>query len=128
MFYCTIFNFEVPMKKLILFLFLAVFIVTAAAYSAEKPKYSEKTITVQAYAYCYHSRTATGSFADNGTIAVDPKVIPLGSKIYVPGYGWGKALDTGGAIKGNKIDIWFPTERQCYSWGVRTVKIKVVAK
>lgn len=116
------------MKKLILFLFLAVFIFTAAAYSAEKPKYSEKTITVQAYAYCYHSRTATGSFADTGTIAVDPKVIPLGSKIYVPGYGWGKALDTGGAIKGNKIDIWFPTEKQCYSWGVRTVKIKVISK
>ena len=118
------------MKKTILFIFLAVFLCASAAFSAEKSKktYKEYTLTVDAYSYCYTSRTATGTYPSYGTIAVDPRVIPLGSKIYVPGYGWGTAQDTGGAIKGNKIDIWFPTQRQCYSWGIRTVKIKVVPK
>lgn len=59
-------------------------------------------------------------------IAVDPNVIPLGSKVYVEGYGYAIAADTGGAIKGNKIDVFFPTREQAYRWGVRTVKIKVI--
>ena len=52
-------------------------------------------------------------------------MIPLGSRMYVPGYGWGIAADTGGMIIGNKIDLWRPTTADCYSWGVRRVKIKV---
>lgn len=59
-------------------------------------------------------------------IAVDPNVIPLGSKVYVEGYGYAIAADTGGAIKGNKIDVFFSTKEQAYRWGVRTVKIKVI--
>lgn len=59
-------------------------------------------------------------------IAVDPNVIPLGSKVYVEGYGYAIASDTGGAIKGNKIDVFFPTKEQAYRWGTRTVKIKIV--
>lgn len=58
-------------------------------------------------------------------IAVDPSVIPLGSKVYVEGYGFAIAADKGGAIKGNKIDLFFPKTEQANQWGRKTVKIKV---
>lgn len=56
-------------------------------------------------------------------IAVDPRVIPLRKMVYVSGYGLAIAGDTGGAIKGHRIDVFMPTKRQAYSWGRRTVKI-----
>ena len=59
-------------------------------------------------------------------IAVDPRVIPLGSKVWVEGYGYAIAGDTGGAIKGNKIDVLFQTKSQAYSWGRKKVRIKVL--
>lgn len=59
-------------------------------------------------------------------IAVDPSVIPLGSKVYVEGYGYAIAGDTGGAIKGNKIDVFIPTQEEAYRWGNRQVKIKIL--
>jgi uncharacterized protein YabE (DUF348 family) len=59
-------------------------------------------------------------------IAVDPNVIPLGSKVYVEGYGYAIAADTGGVIKGNKIDVFFADKSRAYTWGRRTVKIRVL--
>jgi uncharacterized protein YabE (DUF348 family) len=59
-------------------------------------------------------------------IAVDPSVIPLGSKVWVEGYGYATALDTGGAIRGNKIDVFFSSKSEAYSWGRRTVRIKII--
>lgn len=59
-------------------------------------------------------------------IAVDPNVIKLGTKVYVEGYGYAIAGDIGGAIKGNKIDVFFPTKSQAYNWGRKSVKIKVL--
>ena len=59
-------------------------------------------------------------------IAVDPNVIPLGSKVYVEGYGYAVASDTGGAIKGSKIDVFFPSKTDAYRWGRKTVKIKIL--
>lgn len=59
-------------------------------------------------------------------IAVDPKVIPLGSKVWVEGYGEAIAGDTGGVIKGNKIDVLMPTTKQALQWGRKTVKVKVL--
>ncbi|MDF2787203.1 MAG: hypothetical protein K0S80_301, partial [Neobacillus sp.] len=59
-------------------------------------------------------------------IAVDPRVIPLGTKVYVEGYGYAVAADTGGAIKGHKIDVFFPTKAEAFRWGVRKVKIKIL--
>ncbi|XKH49992.1 ubiquitin-like domain-containing protein [Chryseomicrobium palamuruense] len=59
-------------------------------------------------------------------IAVDPSVIPLGSKVWVEGYGYAIAGDTGGAIKGNKIDIFVPTKDQAYAFGRKTVRIKII--
>lgn len=58
-------------------------------------------------------------------IAVDPRVIPLGSKVYVAGYGYAIAGDTGGAIKGNRIDILMPNRSKALDFGRRTIKIKV---
>ncbi|HWO76062.1 MAG TPA: ubiquitin-like domain-containing protein [Bacillus sp. (in: firmicutes)] len=74
--------------------------------------------------------TATGinlrSNPDIKVIAVDPSVIPLGSKVYVEGYGHAIAADTGSAIKGNKIDVFFATKEEAYRWGVRKVKITIL--
>jgi 3D (Asp-Asp-Asp) domain-containing protein len=59
-------------------------------------------------------------------IAVDPSVIPLGSKVWVEGYGVAIAGDTGGAIKGNKIDVLMPDKGTSSSWGRKTVTVKVL--
>ncbi|MBD1383509.1 G5 and 3D domain-containing protein [Metabacillus arenae] len=74
--------------------------------------------------------TATGmnlrSNPNAKVIAVDPNVIPLGSKVHVEGYGYAIAADTGGAIKGNKIDVFFSDKSSAYRWGRKQVKIKVL--
>lgn len=59
-------------------------------------------------------------------ISVDPRVIPLGTKVYVEGYGYAVAGDTGSAIKGDKIDVFFPSTSQAYKWGRKKVKIKIL--
>lgn len=59
-------------------------------------------------------------------IAVDPSVIPLGTKVYVEGYGYAVAGDTGGAIRGNKIDVFFSSKSAAYRWGSKKVKIKIL--
>jgi len=79
----------------------------------------------------YNDLTASGAVATRNpdgysTIAVDPSVIPLGTKVYVKGYGYAIAQDTGGAIKGNKIDVFFNTTQECYNWGVRTVEVTIL--
>ncbi|MFB3165296.1 uncharacterized protein YabE (DUF348 family) [Bacillus niacini] len=94
---------------------------------------TEFYVNTTAYtAYCNgcSGRTATGFDlrANPGAkvIAVDPRVIPLGTKVYVEGYGYAVAADTGGAIKGHKIDVFFPTKAEAFRWGVRKVKIKIL--
>jgi len=72
------------------------------------------------------NRTATGTWPSRGTIAVDPEVILLGSKLYVEGYGEGIAEDTGGAIQGHKIDLYMESEDECWSWGRRTVTVRII--
>jgi 3D (Asp-Asp-Asp) domain-containing protein len=57
-------------------------------------------------AYCLHGRTATGSYARAGTVAVDPHVVKLGSRLWIPHYGYGKAEDTGSAVRGFHVDEW----------------------
>lgn len=59
-------------------------------------------------------------------IAVDPSVIPMGSKVYVEGYGYAVAADKGGAIKGNRIDVFFSSKSDAYRWGAKKVKIRVL--
>jgi cystine transport system substrate-binding protein len=84
---------------------------------------SARRLTVVATAYSLHGGTASGLPTGPGVVAVDPTVIPLGTRMEIPGYGPGIAADTGTAIKGLRIDLWFPTLRQTYEWGRRTVTI-----
>lgn len=90
------------------------------------------TFSMTATAYTGGSYTAMGLKPvrdPNGlsTISVDPNVIPLGSKVYVEGYGYAIASDTGGAIKGNKIDLYMNSLQECYSFGRRTVILHIIA-
>lgn len=71
-------------------------------------------------------QTATGVKPQIGIVAVDPKVIPLGTKLYINGYGKAIAGDTGGAIKGNKIDLFLPNRGDCMRFGRQKVKVRVV--
>lgn len=76
----------------------------------------------------YGNGTATGTRTVEGrTIAVDPRVIPLGSKVYIEGFGDFIAEDTGGAIKGNKIDIYLDDHSRCYALGVARANVYVMS-
>lgn len=93
----------------------------------------ELTVTATAYtAYCKgcSGTTATGidlrSNPERKVIAVDPSIIPLGTKVWVEGYGEAIAGDVGGAIKGHKIDVFIPSYESAMQWGVKKVKIKVL--
>jgi 3D (Asp-Asp-Asp) domain-containing protein len=71
-------------------------------------------------------KTCNGKRAGYGIIAVDPKLIPLGAKLYVPGYGYGIAADVGGAIKGNHVDLGFNSRSGAFAWGKKQVKLTIV--
>lgn len=103
--------------------------------TASAPKSSSKTMTMEATAYTAEcngcsgvTRTGINLLADRNkkVIAVDPSVIKLGTRVYVEGYGEAIAGDTGGAIKGNKIDIHVPTKEEARKFGRQTVKIKIL--
>lgn len=85
----------------------------------------KRAYLMKASAYSGGGVTATGHNVHWGVIAVDPRVISLGTKLYVDGYGEAVALDTGGAIKGNRVDLYMNTEEAAWSWGVRSVIVYV---
>ena len=96
---------------------------------------SGKSMTVEATAYTANCAGCSGTTAtgvnlkanpNQKVIAVDPSVIPLGSKVYVEGYGEAVAADTGGAIKGNRIDVFVPAEGDAQQFGRKSVKITVM--
>jgi len=70
--------------------------------------------------------TATGTTAEYGVVAVDPSYIALGTELFIPGYGYAVAEDTGGAIKGNRIDLCYSTTEEAFSWGVRNVTVYIL--
>lgn len=88
------------------------------AYAKNKLRYSKK-MRVKAYAYTGHGTTASGKRAKRGRIAVDPKVIKLGSYVWVQDYGLAEAADTGGMIKGKTVDLYMNSKKEVYNWGVR---------
>lgn len=95
-----------------------------------------KVLSVKATAYTacevWGHSTASGMYAQIGVIAVDPKVIPMGTKVYiagvgkVPDYGYAIAGDTGGLIKGNKIDLYLNDEASCDKWGIKDVEVYIL--
>ena len=99
---------------------------TRAPVLAAAPASGPRTLTVSSSGYALKGRTATGIPTAPGVVAVDPSVIPLGTRMAIPGYGLGIAADTGGAVVGNTIDLWFPTTAQALAWGRRTVTITLL--
>lgn len=106
-----------------------------AANAGKSLIYSKKiTVTATAYTDSSGNKTASGRMPQYGVIAVDPKVIPLGTRLYVEStddgkswsYGYCVAGDTGGAIKGNKIDLYYNSERECVRFGRRTAIVYVL--
>lgn len=97
----------------------------AVQVSRGEPRY--KTMVLVATAYIETgNRTFTGTWPEAGrTVAVDPKVIPLGTRLYVEGWGWVVAEDTGGAIKGRKIDIYMDSLDQALEFGRKNVVVKI---
>ncbi len=90
------------------------------------PRY-QQVMEVEATAYTHTGNpTFTGVYPRIGTIAVDPSVFPLGTRMYVEGYGFGIAEDTGGLIKGEIIDLFMDTEKECFQWGRRKVTIYIL--
>ena len=86
-----------------------------------------ETIIFEATAYTWTGcRTASGSWPSRGTIATDPRVIPLGTELHIEGYGSAVAADTGGAIQGQKIDLYMDSEHECWQWGRRKVEVRVL--
>lgn len=100
--------------------------------TAGKNGWIEMTV-YRATAYCKGTRTATGTKPKLGTIAVNPELIPYGSQIWVKGYGYGTAQDTGAfrnysSPKNNAIDLWFNTEKEAKRWGSKynmTILVKL---
>jgi len=99
------------------------------------PAKKVKEITVSASAYTASCASCSGITATGinlkknpnmKVISVDPRVIKLNTKVYVPGYGYAIAGDTGGAIKGNKIDIFMSSKKDALNWGRKTVKIQIL--
>jgi peptidoglycan DL-endopeptidase CwlO len=89
------------------------------------PKPGGEQMVVDVVAYCGGVGTASGLPLGWGTVAVDTRVFPFGTKMYIPGYGDGVAADRGTAIIGRIIDIWFPTCAQARAWGRKTLTITV---
>ena len=95
----------------------------SASASASAHSTGGRTIVVSSTGYSLPGRTATGLPVGFGVVAVDPTVIPLGTRMTIPGYGEGVAADVGSSIRGDTIDLWFPTIAQAFAWGRRTVTI-----
>ena len=107
---------------------------TTMSRGADNIRFTE-AFEVKATAYCpcqkccgayANGLTHTGLPAKQGVIAVDPNLIPLGTRVYVDGYGYATAADTGGAIRGNRIDVCYDTHEDALRWGVRQVKVYVL--
>ncbi len=88
------------------------------------------TFTMRAYTHQHPhaaTKTATGTLPQPGrTIAVDPRIIPLGTKLYIPGLGERIAEDVGGRIKGKRLDIFLPTVSHCRHFGVQSREVLAI--
>lgn len=72
--------------------------------------------------------TYTGTIAGPGTVAADLSILPPGTKLFIPGYGPGVVSDTGGKIKGNKLDLWFSDHESALKWGRQLVRVEILER
>ena len=93
--------------------------------ASQAPAAGPRKFVVDAVAYHLPGHTASGLPVGIGVVAVDPNVIPLGTRLFVPGYGAAVAADVGSAVQGAIIDLWMPSTAQARAWGRRTVTITV---
>lgn len=84
--------------------------------------------TFTATAYSLRGRMANGQNVHSGAIAADPRILPLGTVVYIEGMGTYTVKDTGGAIKGNRIDVWIPSKASAMRFGRRQVKLRIISK
>lgn len=96
---------------------------------SETSRYS-RSILMNASGYSAYdpgngSYTAQGHFLHRGLVAVDPGVIPLGTRLYIPGYGFAIADDIGGSINGNSIDLAFDSHREALQFGRQTIMVYI---
>lgn len=121
------------MKKII----ILIQIVTLIILLSISPQAEEKYFLMVATGYCpcklccgewANGLTYTGDKAGRGSVAIDPeaRILKLGQKLYIEGYGYGVANDIGGAIKGWEIDLCFDTHQEALEWGRKLVKVYVL--
>lgn len=84
-----------------------------------------RMLIMTATAYFEKGITKSGVPSGPGKVAVDPKIIPLGTKLWIENYGPAVAVDTGKFIKGNRVDVWIETKKECLEWGRKQVKVYV---
>lgn len=122
-------------KSIVFTMALSIYLGTGLAFSSNVAKAAtpneDLICTTTAYTAEAGSMTASGRVVKrnpNGisTVSVDPTVIPLGSSLYIEGYGYAVAADTGSAVKGNEVDLYFDNSSECYDWGRQTVKVTVL--
>jgi len=110
---------------------------TAAALAASAAKAEEElalgvapAVSYIATAYSLRGRTASGRYVSKGIIAADPRILPLGTRVHLQAGGYSGeyiVADTGGAVRGRRIDIWTPSTREAFRFGRRTVKLTVLS-
>jgi len=124
------------MKKSVVFVMaLSIYLGTGIAFSSNvaKAATSNKELICSTTAYT----SGTGNITASGrivkrdpkgisTVSVDPNVIPFGTCLYIEGYGYAVAADTGSAINGNELDLYFDSSNECNDWGRKTVKVTVL--
>ncbi|MFC1856175.1 3D domain-containing protein [Thermodesulfobacteriota bacterium] len=149
---------RVHIKSLIIFILSVAIFSACCLYPKKRPRKEERIVMeVTAYCACgeccgyyrscftcwmipYYSRgpsrgkkkdigiTSDGTKARKGTIAADIRLYPYGTKMRIPGYGWGVVHDTGSAIKGNHIDIFFSSHKDALKWGRQKLTVTVISE
>ncbi len=123
-----------PVSKVVEYGTMVTTVTNRSNTSGRKGDFSySKVLEMTAYSYSGGGLTATGKACAVGRVAVDPRVIPLGTRLYIEAwdgkswtYGYAVAEDTGGAIKGHKIDLYRNTESECINFGVRKAKVYIL--
>ena len=102
----------------------------------QEPSRGERVLMMEATAYCSCAKccgksngiTATGVQASSRTIAADWNVLPPGTEVHIEGIGYRVVEDRGGGIKGNKLDVWFPSHQEAWKYGRRQVEVRVLGR